>query len=213
MADNPNENTKIIIERLPALSKRTFYRFIKRIFDIFCSFFLILIFSFPMLIIAVIVKLDGGSILFKQERFGLNGSSFMMLKFRTMVPDAEENGTKWTIVEDPRVTKYGKFLRKTRLDELPQFFNVIRGDMSLVGPRPLVTSSYQEFGLYIDGFDQRLLVKPGITGLAQINGGQDLKPEEKILYDIEYIKKRSFFFDIKILLKTIFVIFNHNGAR
>lgn len=104
-------------------------------------------------------------------------------------------------------------MRKTRLDEIPQFWNVVKGDMSLIGPRPERAVFYHEFEKYIHGFSQRLLVKPGITGLAQVSGGYDLKPAEKIVYDIEYIKKQSISMDLMIVFKTFGVLFSHDGAR
>ena len=126
---------------------------------------------------------------------------------------AEANGAQWASDHDPRVTRVGAFLRKSRLDEIPQFWNVVKGDMSLIGPRPEREVFYKEFEKYIHGFSQRLAVKPGITGLAQVSGGYDLKPAEKIIFDIEYIKNQSFAMDIDVILKTFGVLFTHEGAR
>ncbi|MGB4627108.1 MAG: sugar transferase, partial [Erysipelotrichaceae bacterium] len=114
---------------------------------------------------------------------------------------------------DSRCTKVGNFLRKTRIDELPQLVNVIKGDMSLVGPRPERRHFYEEFEEYINGFHHRLVVKPGITGLAQITGGYNLLPEEKIIYDMQYIEKMSFKLDAYCILMTLVVVFTHEGAR
>jgi lipopolysaccharide/colanic/teichoic acid biosynthesis glycosyltransferase len=130
-----------------------------------------------------------------------------------MKVDAEANGAQWAKKNDDRVTKFGKFMRKVRLDELPQLFNIFLGQMSIVGPRPERPEFYEEFETYIHGFNQRLKVKCGLTGHAQVNGGYDLLPQEKVLLDIEYIKKRSFFFDIKIMFQTIGVIFGRKGSR
>ena len=124
-----------------------------------------------------------------------------------MFLDAEKNGAQWSLREDDeRVTRVGRFLRKTRLDELPQFLNVLQGNMSVVGPRPEREIFYKEFETYIHGFSQRLKVKPGIAGYAQVYGGFLLEPEKKILYDVEYIKHRSLWFDFRIILKTLFAI-------
>jgi lipopolysaccharide/colanic/teichoic acid biosynthesis glycosyltransferase len=151
--------------------------------------------------------------LFKQKRLGLNGREFVVVKFRTMVVDAEKAGYKWAEKNDTRITKIGRFLRKHRIDELPQVFNILKGDMSVVGPRPEIKYFYEEFETYIKGFKQRLLVKPGLTGWAQVNGGYDLKPEEKIFFDVEYIKKRGIFFDIWIIIKTVLVVLFRHGAN
>lgn len=122
-------------------------------------------------------------------------------------------GARWASEDDPRVTKVGRFLRTYRLDEIPQFFNVIKGDMSLVGPRPERAVFYDLFDPYIHGFRQRMLVKPGITGLAQVMGGYDLKPAEKILFDVEYIKNASLRLDFSILLRTVRTVLTGEGAR
>ncbi len=127
--------------------------------------------------------------------------------------DAEVNGPKWADKEDKRCTRFGAFLRKTRLDELPQFWNILKGDMSFVGPRPERQYFYEQFEKYIIGFSNRLVVTPGLTGYAQVNGGYELEPEEKIVYDMEYIEKRSVLMDIKCLVKTVSLIFTHEGAR
>ena len=131
-----------------------------------------------------------------------------------MKVDAEANGAQWSKGDnDTRITKYGRFMRKTRIDEHPQLFTILFGKMSIVGPRPEREVFYNEFEKYIHGFSERLKVKPGLTGLAQVSGGYDLMPEEKIVYDIEYIKKRSLWLDLKIIFKTVGVIFSHKGAK
>lgn len=190
------------------------FSIIKRLFDLITSVIAIIVFFIPMLIIATAIRLDSkGPIIYKQDRLGLNGKKFNIIKFRTMRTDAEKNGPQWAEKDDPRVTKVGSFLRKSRLDEIPQFFNVIKGEMSLIGPRPEREVFYKEFSNYIDGFDKRLLVKPGITGLAQVNGGYDSLPEEKIIYDIYYIENRNIIMEIKIIYETIKTMFSHEGAR
>jgi lipopolysaccharide/colanic/teichoic acid biosynthesis glycosyltransferase len=167
-----------------------------------------------MLVIALMVRLSSpGTVLYKQERLGINGKKFNILKFRTMREDAEENGPQWAEKEDDRCTKLGVVLRKCRLDELPQLWNILKGDMSFVGPRPERECFYKEFETYIHGFSNRLVVVPGLTGLAQVRGGYDLLPEEKIIYDMEYIKQRSLWLDFKLICKTVMVILGCKGAR
>ncbi len=196
------------------LEKKPLYCFFKRFFDIILSLIAIAVCLIPMAIIAVTVKCDSkGPAVYKQERLGKDGKRFLLYKFRSMRENAEEDGAKWAEENDVRCTRVGRFLRKSRLDELPQFFNILGGSMSLVGPRPERKVFYDLFEENIHGFSYRLKVKPGLTGHAQVNGGYDLLPEEKIVYDIEYIKNRSFKFDAECLFKTVAVIFNHNGAR
>ncbi len=209
------KNGEFYVEQMDSVKRKPIYMFIKRLFDIVVSLCAILVFALPMLIIALCVKLGSpGTALYKQERLGLNGKPFQIVKFRTMVMDAEANGAQWSDGEsDSRITGVGAFLRKCRLDELPQFFNVLAGSMSLIGPRPERPCFYDEFETYIHGFSQRLKMKPGITGLAQVNGGYDLRPEEKIIYDVEYIKTCSLWLDIKILLKTVGVVVFNKGAK
>lgn len=213
----PFEHTdeEYYIEDLGDVPKKPFYSFCKRAFDIFASGLGILLLALPMLIIAIVVaSTSKGGAFYSQERLGLNGKKFKLVKFRSMRADAEKNGAQWSNGDDdPRITKVGKFLRKTRLDEIPQLFCIFCGKMTIVGPRPEREIFYEKFEEYVHGFKERLKVKPGLTGLAQVSGGYDLKPEEKILYDIEYIKKRSVWLDIKIMFKTVGVIFTHKGAK
>lgn len=203
------------MEELGELDAKPVYSFFKRFFDIVLSLFALIVLLIPMLIIAVIVKLTSpGSVLYKQERLGKDGMSFEIIKFRSMYADAENNGAQWSDGEnDERITPFGRFLRRTRMDELPQFAQILTGKMSLVGPRPERECFYEKFETYIHGFSERLKVKPGLTGLAQVSGGYDLRPEEKVVYDIEYIKKRSLWLDLKCILLTVRIIFSHNGAR
>ena len=191
-----------------------YYHFIKRSFDLCFSFILGIILLIPMLIIALIIKLDSpGPVLFRQERLGKCGRPFTMIKFRSMCVDAEKDGPKWADREDKRCTKFGRALRKSRLDELPQLWNILIGNMSFVGPRPERACFYEEFDEYIPEFKHRLQVTPGLTGLAQINGGYELKPEEKIVYDMYYIRNRSFRLDLSCMFKTVTLMFTHEGAR
>ena len=211
-----NHNKIIEIEHLDfdALPNRYLYRVVKRTFDIVASSIALIILALPMLIIAVAIKLDSpGPVFYRQERLGKDGKPFMLLKFRSMKIDAEKNGAQWAVEDDPRITRVGRFIRNCRLDETPQFLQVITGKLSLIGPRPERTIFYKEFEKHIPGFSQRLAIRPGISGLAQVVGGYDFLPEEKIKYDLEYIKNQSLFLDIKILFKTVVVVFSHNGAR
>lgn len=196
------------------VGNRPFFFFIKRIFDIVFSVISLIFMCIPMIIIAVVICIDSkGSALYKQERLGKDGVPFMMYKFRSMYIDAESNGPCWAKKQDERITKVGKFLRQSRLDELPQFFNVIKGDMSVVGPRPEREYFYNKFETYIHGFRNRLAVRPGITGWAQVNGGYELRPEEKIEYDMEYIRRMSFRTDLSCIIRTVKLVFTHEGAR
>jgi exopolysaccharide biosynthesis polyprenyl glycosylphosphotransferase len=169
----------------------------------------------PLLVISSIaIKLDTkGTVFYRQERVGAKGKYFQLLKLRTMEMDAEKNGPRWAGINDPRVTRIGKFLRKTRIDELPQLINVLKGDMSIIGPRPERPVFTEIFNQKTPGFIKRLAVKPGLTGWAQVNGGYDITPEEKLAYDLEYIRKRSFFLDVKILFLTFKVVITGEGAR
>ena len=190
------------------------YLAVKRLIDVLFSLMVGVVLLLPMLVIALLIRLDSpGKALFWQERLGKGGKPFMICKFRTMRTDAEVGGPQWAAADDERCTRLGRVLRKCRLDELPQVWNILKGDMSLVGPRPERACFYEEFETYIHGFHHRLAVTPGLTGLAQVNGGYDLRPEEKILYDMEYIRTRSLWLDLKCVIKTVKLIFTHEGAR
>lgn len=208
------DNNKYVIEKIDNIENRIIYNITKRLFDLIIAIIAIILLFIPMLIISIFIRCDSkGPIFYKQERLGKNGKPFNIIKFRSMIIDAEKDGARWASKEDERVTRVGKFLRNSRLDELPQLFNIILGQMSFVGPRPEREFFYNKFRTYIDGFEQRLLIIPGLTGFAQINGGYDLLPEEKIIFDIEYIKKRSVIMDLKLIFETILVVFSHDGAR
>lgn len=198
----------------PHIQRRWSYLVVKRFFDFFFASIGLIILAIPMAIIALIIVLDSpGAPIFKQERLGLNGKPFVIYKFRTMHMDAEKNGPRWADREDRRCTQFGMFLRKTRIDELPQLWNILKGDMSFVGPRPERQYFYEQFEKYIVGFSYRLVVVPGLTGYAQVNGGYELKPEEKIVYDMEYIEKRSVLLDLWCIVQTFRVVFSGKGAR
>ena len=166
------------------------------------------------MIFGTLVKLeDGGPIIYKQERLGKDGKIFNLYKVRSMRMDSEKFGVQWAQNNDPRVLKVGKFIRKTRIDEIPQLFNILKGDMSIVGPRPERPMFTMQFNDDIKGFVNRLVVKPGLTGLAQVNGGYEMTPEEKLEWDVKYITNRSNLLDIEIILKTIKIILTGYGAR
>jgi len=191
-----------------------YYEFIKRIIDVILAFIGLIVASPIMAIISIAIKLESrGPVFYCQERVGKNGRVYTMYKLRSMYENAEENGAQWAEEDDPRVTKVGKFIRRTRLDELPQLFNVLKGDMSLVGPRPERPIFTYQFNEQIPGFINRLQVKPGLTGWAQVNGGYKLTPAEKLEYDLYYIENRTIWLDIKIMLKTIMVVLTGKGAR
>jgi lipopolysaccharide/colanic/teichoic acid biosynthesis glycosyltransferase len=203
---------EVLLRHAPQLVPKTTRScdFFIRVFDIVGSL-VILILSLPiMLVVAVTIKLfSPGSMLYKQQRVGKSGKVFTLYKFRTMVENAEKHvGPVWATRDDSRVTPIGRILRGMRLDELPQLFNVLRGDMSLVGPRPERPFFVQRHKA-LQGV--RLAVKPGITGLAQVRSYYDLKPEHKLRYDYLYIQRRSLILNIYILLQTIPVIFTKRG--
>ena len=212
--DLPQDQETIYVDELPPVERKPLYGFLKRLFDIVFSFLALIVLLIPMAVITLVIVLDSpGKPIYAQIRLGLNQKPFKIYKFRSMYQDAEEDGLRWAEEQDNRVTKVGSFLRNARLDELPQLWNILIGDMSFVGPRPERPEFYAVFDTYIVGFRQRMLVKPGLTGLAQVNGGYDLKPEEKIVFDVEYIQKRSCYLDIKCILKTFCVVFSCGGAR
>ncbi|MCS1352246.1 sugar transferase [Mechercharimyces sp. CAU 1602] len=174
-----------------------------------------LILTLPVLLItALLIKLESrGPVLYKQERVGLDGKPFSIVKFRSMRTDAEKNGPQWAAKNDPRVTRIGRFIRKTRIDEVPQLLNILRGEMSLIGPRPERDVFIERFSEEIPDFRKRLLVKPGLTGWAQVNGGYDITPKEKFELDMYYVQRRSIGLDIVILYRTVWVVLSGTGAR
>ncbi|MGG1678259.1 sugar transferase [Neobacillus sp. NRS-1170] len=204
------------------INERKTYLFAKRLIDIIGSSIGIILLSFLFIILAILIKLEDpkGAVFFSQKRVGLNGKEFKMYKFRSMVSNAEEklaellkynevSGAMFKMKDDPRITKVGKFIRKTSIDELPQLFNVLKGDMSLVGPRPPLP---REVAVYSNYDKQRLLVTPGCTGLWQVSARNSVGFEEMVELDLQYIHKRSFLFDIKIMLKTVLVLFGSKDA-
>ncbi|MAF13882.1 MAG: hypothetical protein CMI53_03245 [Parcubacteria group bacterium] len=203
------------LENLSENSKKP-YESLKLLFDIFFSFILLL-FSLPFIpLIALIIKLDSkGPVFFTQIRTGKDGKTFKAIKFRTMVENAEHNGPQWASQNDPRVTSWGRFLRKTRIDEIPQLINVLWGEMSLIGPRPERPEFVQQLETDIPFYRERLLLKPGLTGWAQIMGpsygGSKEESLEKLQYDLFYLKNRSLALDLSILLKTVRTVLSVKG--
>ena len=190
------------------------YKGFKRLTDFFLSIVL-LIPAIPICLIgAILIMLETkGNPLYTQERVGLNGEKFTIYKLRSMYSDAEKDGHKWAEKEDSRITKVGSIIRKTRIDELPQLINIIRGEMAIIGPRPERPEFIEEFLKEIPDFNDRLAVKPGITGWAQVNGGYELSPKEKLKYDQYYIEHEGLKLDTLILFKTIKVVFTGEGSR
>ena len=199
------------------------YRIVKRILSILCSVISIIVLSPLFIIISLIVKISSkGSVFFIHERIGLKGKKFKLIKFRTMVDNAEdmiasfnpEQKKEWEenfkLKDDPRITKIGKFLRKTSLDELPQLINILKGDMSFVGPRPIVED---ELSWYGDNKEKLLSVKPGLTGWWAVNGRSDVPYPERCDLELYYVDHVSFGFDLLILLKTLGAIIRKDGAR
>ena len=190
------------------------FKIYHRVLDIILSL-IGLVISIPILIIfgLLIKKEDGGPIFYKQDRLGKDGKLIFIYKLRSMKINAEINGAVWAEKNDPRITKVGKFIRKTRIDEIPQFLNILKGEMSIIGPRPERPTLTMEFNEKIPGFINRLVVKPGLTGYAQVHGGYEISPEDKIKEDLYYIKNRSLLLDLSILLKTVRVVLTGEGAR
>ena len=199
------------------------YRGIKRIMNLLCSFVGVIVLSPFFLIISLLIKVTSkGPVFFVHERVGLNGRKFKLIKFRTMVNNAEEmiasfspeQKKEWEenykLKDDPRITKIGKFLRRTSLDELPQLINILKGDMSIVGPRPVVD---EELNWYGDKKDKLLSVKPGLTGWWAVNGRSNVPYPERCDLELYYVDHISFALDAKIILKTLGAIIKKDGAR
>ena len=198
------------------------YLMMKRILDVSCSLIALLLLSPVLLLVTIMIKVEDpkGPVLFKQIRNGIHLSTFEMYKFRSMYIDAEarveelmhlneQSGPVFKIKNDPRITKVGKFLRKTSLDELPQLLNVLKGDMSLVGPRPPLPRETIQYTSYQK---QRLLVKPGLTCIWQVSGRNNISFDQWVELDLEYIKTRNFWLDLKLILMTIPALFGDKNA-
>ena len=183
------------------------YRYVKRFFDIFSSLLAIILLSPILLITALTVRIKLGSpVLFKQERPGKDEKIFVLKKFRTMTDERDENGE--LLPDDVRLTKFGRFLRSTSIDELPELFNILKGDMSVIGPRPLLVRYLPRYNEYQH---RRHEVRPGLSGWAQVNGRNTVSWEEKFRMDVEYVDNYSLLFDIKILFLTIVNVLKHEG--
>ena len=191
-----------------------FYSKIRRVIDFIISLLSLVIVIPIILITSIFIMLESpGNPFYVQSRMGLMGKEFNLIKLRSMRTDAEKNGAQWADKNDPRITKVGRFIRKTRIDELPQIFNVLKGEMSIIGPRPERQIFVEEFVKYIPNFPKRLEVKPGLTGWAQVNGGYEILQEEMLEVDLYYINNKSLTLDILIILKTIQIVLTGEGAR
>lgn len=217
-----NETTIIEDIEYTGTRKRPYF-YIKRIFDFLVSLFALIILSPVFLVLALIIKINSkGSVFFKHKRIGKNGKYIYIYKFRTMVENAEELIKKFDkkqkeefeknfkLENDPRITKVGKFLRKTSLDELPQLINILKGDMSLVGPRPVVDGEIDKYGFKKNKF---LSVTPGLTGYWACNGRSDIDYDERIKMELYYVDHCSLILDIKIILKTVVAVIKKEGAK
>ncbi|MDU2266581.1 exopolysaccharide biosynthesis polyprenyl glycosylphosphotransferase [Clostridium celatum] len=201
--------------------KVKFYLFSKRVTDIFLSAIGLILLSPILLIVAIAIRIDSkGPIIFKQDRVGKDGKIFSMYKFRSMIVNAEElkakletknemSGPMFKMKNDPRITKVGRFIRKTSIDELPQLINVIKGDMSLVGPRPSLPKEVEQFSPWML---ERLKVKPGITCYWQVMGRNNIAFEEWMKLDVKYVHEMNYWLDIKLIFKTFFVLFGDESA-
>lgn len=217
------DEVAIAIDYSDVLGKESIlYSVTKRLIDIVGSLCGIILLSPLFLIVAILIKLEDpkGKVFFAQERNGKYPKTFKMYKFRSMVHNAEEllkdlmdrneqTGPVFKINDDPRITKVGKFIRKTSIDELPQLFNVLKGDMSLVGPRPPIPHEVDQYNSYQM---QRLAVKPGLTCIWQVSGRNNIGFDEWVEMDIEYIKTRNLWLDIKLIFKTVGVLFGDDNA-
>ena len=195
--------------------EKRLYEFLKRLTDISLAIIGGIVFAVLYPFIALAIKWETeGPVFYKQSRIGKGGKIFEVIKFRTMIKEAEKYGAVWATKNDQRVTKAGRFLRKTRLDELAQVINILKGEMSVVGPRAERPEFVEKLKKEIPFYDERLLVRPGLTGWAQINYGKDLDSndtKEKLQYDLYYIKNRSLTIDLAVILKTIKTVLSATG--
>ncbi len=196
------------VKEMEVVNPSKYYLFAKRSIDIIFGLFGLILLSPLILIVAILIKLDSeGPVFYLQERVGKKGKIFKIYKFRTMKKDAEEKtGPAWATENDPRITYIGRMLRKTKIDEIPQFINLIMGNMSLVGSRPERPCFVDKFKEYIPGYERRLDVLPGITGIAQLRNGYDENARKlirKLRFEITYIKKMSLSMDIKLIIETM----------
>lgn len=210
-----------ISEKVVINNEKLFYKVSKRIIDVTASFVGLVLLSPIFLLVTILIKLDSrGKVVFSQPRVGKNGREFKMYKFRSMVINAEElkekllnenemSGPMFKMKEDPRITKIGKFIRRTSIDELPQLVNVLKGEMSLVGPRPSLPKEVEKFESWML---ERLEVKPGLTCYWQVMGRNEIDFEDWMKLDVKYVKEKSLLLDIKLIFKTFFVLFGDENA-
>lgn len=217
------ERLQIEEQEIVQVSKKqnNIYEASKRVLDFVAALLGLILLSPIFLVVSILIKLESeGEVIFSQTRIGLNGKEFKMYKFRSMVKNAEElkaklaaqnemSGPMFKMKEDPRVTKVGKFIRKTSIDELPQLINVLKGDMSLVGPRPSLPKEVEKFEPWML---QRLEVKPGLTCYWQVSGRNNIDFEDWMKLDLQYVEDRNFLLDLKLIFKTFFVLFGDKNA-
>lgn len=220
--DGRTESQNATVLNQSEIDHRWVYRAVKRTFDTICSALALVILSPLFLIVAILIKLEdrGGPVFYSQTRIGRNGKKFKMYKFRSMVTDADQRlkellkqsdveGAMFKMKNDPRVTKIGKFIRKYSIDELPQLLNVVKGDMTLVGPRPPLQ---REVDLYTEYDRQRLMVTPGCTGLWQVSARNSVGFHGMVDIDINYIRRSGVLFDFSIIARTVLIMFKPNSA-
>ena len=218
--NNVNTNNEIVIRT--ESSEKIIYNLIKRIFDVILSVIALVLLSPVFLITMIIIKLDSkGKVIFGHERIGKGTKSFKIYKFRTMYENSSEIFESFSeeqkrefyinfkLDNDPRITRVGSFLRKTSIDELPQLINIIKGDMSIVGPRPIISKEIEKYG---DCFETVFSVVPGLTGYWQANGRSDTTYDERVEMDMYYVKNRTLLLDIKIIIKTFISVLKKEGA-
>lgn len=213
------DNNRIILEK-KKLSRNT-YEFLKRLMDIICSMSALIVLAPILIVVAILIKIESkGPVIFSQERVGINNKKFKMYKFRSMVVNAddmkeklekqnERKGPMFKIKNDPRITKIGRFIRKTSIDELPQLINILKGEMSIVGPRPSLPKEVIQFEPWML---ERLKVKPGLTCYWQVQGRDHIEFEDWMRLDVKYVKDRNFLLDIKLIFKTFFVFLGDQNA-
>lgn len=213
------DNNRIMLEK-KKLSRNT-YEFLKRLMDIICSMSALIVLAPILIVVAILIKIESkGPVIFSQERVGINNKKFKMYKFRSMVVNAEDmkeklekqnerKGPMFKIKNDPRITTIGRFIRKTSIDELPQLINILKGEMSIVGPRPSLPKEVIQFEPWML---ERLKVKPGLTCYWQVQGRDHIEFEDWMRLDVKYVKDRNFLLDIKLIFKTFFVFLGDEHA-
>ena len=215
-----------LLDRKAILHRDRKYWFVRRLQDILLSLLALAVLWPLLLVVSLIIVIDspGAGPIFSQERVGRDGKTFRFYKFRSMIPNADKqldqlleqnemDGPVFKIKDDPRITKFGKFIRRTSIDELPQLFNILKGDMSFVGPRPECPHLAEEYRQIVPEFDYRLKVKAGLTGFAQVYGKYNTAPYDKLKLDLTYIHNYSFWLDLKLILLTVKVLFHKENTE